>query len=146
MYLCSRRKQIAPYFFAYSSQVPLVIHIGLASPSPPIIRNAVDDFIASMGQADSAPLVAHCKETMLPVIARGDLDDSQMDPTMIDVMNVVQLPAGYREKLESDRHNGKYSALGMIQAADRRRAASMAAVSSRSRSSLDRLLVRPATA
>jgi hypothetical protein len=87
--------------------------------------NAVDDFFSSMDKADTPDLVAHCKQTMLPILAHGDLDGSEMDSTLIDVMNVVEMPSGYRDKMSDAVSNGKYSASQAIQsiivAADRAR-------------------------
>jgi len=60
-------------------------------------------------------MVAHCQSTMLPVLARGDLDESEMDQTMIDLMNVAALP----ETVASEIRGSKVSNLKKVQAAFR---------------------------
>jgi hypothetical protein len=62
--------------------------------------NGFDDFLASDEKPEST-LVAHCRSTMLPILsARGDLAPSEMDQTMIDLMNVTELPGDTAEKLK----------------------------------------------
>lgn len=66
---------------------------------------------------------------MLPILAAGDIDPSEMDPTMIDLMDVVQLPGNMKDDIGKKRgrppktHNDKYAAFRGIQnlivAADR---------------------------
>lgn len=91
--------------------------------------NAVDDFFGSMDKEDKPALVAHCKQTMMPILT-ADIDPSEVDDTLIDVMNVVQLPAAYQTKKKgpgrpAKEHNDKYASFREIQrvfvAADRMR-------------------------
>jgi hypothetical protein len=78
--------------------------------------NAVDDFMASDNK-HKASMVAHCCSTMLPLLtARGDLDPSEMDQTMIDMMNVTSLP----ETVASEIRKSKASNLKKVQAAFRK--------------------------
>jgi len=62
--------------------------------------DSTDDFFAT-DEAYVAEEVPYCRSTMLPLMASGggDLDPSEMDPTMIDLMNVVQVPQDDAEKL-----------------------------------------------
>lgn len=61
-------------------------------------------------------MVAHCQSTMLPVLAKGDLDESEMDQTMIDLMNVASLP----ETVASEIRGSKVSNLKKVQTAFRK--------------------------
>jgi hypothetical protein len=58
---------------------------------------------------------------MMPILAaRGDLDPSEMDSTMIDLMNISGLPEGEYKRVWDDRKNNKYSSnLEAIRAAFR---------------------------
>lgn len=58
--------------------------------------NAVDDFFASTGEPKVAKqMVSHCRTSMLKIMAaQGDLDDSEMDSTLIEMMNTTGIPAG----------------------------------------------------
>jgi len=54
--------------------------------------NPLDDFLGD-GAAHKEALRAHCRSTMLPVIAgEGDLDESEMDQTLVEVLNLTGLP------------------------------------------------------
>jgi hypothetical protein len=78
-------------------------------------RNSVDEFLAS-GDNAGGLMVAHCQSTMLPILAaKGDLDESEMDATMIDLMNITKLP----ETAASEIRQGKDSNLKKVQAAFR---------------------------
>lgn len=76
---------------------------------------SVDEFLAS-GDNLGGLMVAHCQSTMLPVLARGDLDESEMDQTMIDLMNTTELP----ETVASEIRSSKVSNLKKVQAAFRK--------------------------
>lgn len=55
---------------------------------------ATDAFFAEEQQAAPAER-AYCRSTMMPLVAgRGDLDPSEMDGTLIEVINITGLPAG----------------------------------------------------
>jgi hypothetical protein len=75
---------------------------------------SVDEFLAS-GDNLGGLMVSHCQSTMLPVLARGDLDESEMDQTMIDLMNTTELP----ETVASEIRSSKVSNLKKVQAAFR---------------------------
>jgi len=82
--------------------------------------NAIDDFFGgedspNKSLAYTSDLVAYCKETMLPVLAgQGDLDESEMDDTMTELLNVSGLP---EVDLDNIINNGKYaSRLDKVQA------------------------------
>ena len=60
-------------------------------------------------------MVSHCQSTMLPILAKGDLDESEMDATMIDLMNITKLP----ETVASEIRQSKDSNLKKVQAAFR---------------------------
>jgi hypothetical protein len=79
--------------------------------------NAVDDFFSGDGAKQYTPkLVAHCKQTMLPVLAgAGDIDDSELDDTLVEMMNVTGIPGTVFEGIV---HNDKYATrLQKVQAA-----------------------------
>jgi hypothetical protein len=60
--------------------------------------NPVDDFIAG-DSGKPQVMVAHCQSTMLPILAfHGDLDESEMDQTLIDMTNVTALPQAIADK------------------------------------------------
>jgi hypothetical protein len=62
--------------------------------------DSLNDFFAT-DEAYVSEEVPHCRSTMLPLMASGggDLDPSDMDPTMIDLMNVTQVPQDEAKKL-----------------------------------------------
>jgi hypothetical protein len=71
--------------------------------------NAVDDFLASDAPKKTA-LVSHCRSTMMPILSwRGDLDQSELDGTMIDIHNMTGLPEGQYKQIWQDRKNEKIS-------------------------------------
>jgi len=76
--------------------------------------NTTDDFLAS-DNGTGQSMVAHCHSTMLPIIARGDLDPSEMDETLVDLMNVTELP----ETLASSIRASQASNLRKVQMAFR---------------------------
>jgi hypothetical protein len=76
---------------------------------------SVDEFLAS-GDNAGGLMVAYCQSTMLPVLAKGDLDESEMDQTMIDLMSIAGLP----ETAAGEIRNSKDSNLKKVQAAFRR--------------------------
>ena len=81
--------------------------------------NAADDFLANT-QKHAVKLVSHCRSTMLPIMGQ-DIDPSEVDSGLIDLVRVNDLPDGEVEKLEKDRHNDKYSSnKSVLQAAFRR--------------------------
>jgi len=82
--------------------------------------NPMDDFLA-MEDGKPADMVSHCRSTMLPILSgQGDLDESEMDSTLTEMMNVTQLPEDTVKSLRNDRHNNKYSSnLKTLQAAFR---------------------------
>jgi hypothetical protein len=64
--------------------------------------NGIDDFFAD-GQAPAPKMVSHCRSTMLPILSgMGDLDESEMDGTLIDLMNLTNLPEGDVENIRTD--------------------------------------------
>ena len=82
-------------------------------------ENATDAFFAAE-EAPKASKVPHCRKTMLPLISgQGDLDESEMDPTMIDLMNVTGLPEGETEKVMKKKGKGLKKWQHAFQAADR---------------------------
>jgi hypothetical protein len=65
--------------------------------------NPTDDFLASERQEKSR-MAAHCRSTMLPVVASiGDLDPSEMDSTLVEVMNVTGLPSGIKDEIMASK-------------------------------------------
>jgi hypothetical protein len=82
--------------------------------------NAVDDFLGSEAEHKTA-MVSHCRSTMLPILSfRGDLDPSEMDQSLLDLMNMSGLPEAQYQNLWDDRKNNKLSSnLGTIRAAFR---------------------------
>lgn len=53
--------------------------------------NGFDDFLA--GDQRETALTAHCRSTMLPIMAsRGDLDKSMLDNTLVEMMNLTPVP------------------------------------------------------
>jgi len=82
--------------------------------------NPMDDFLA-MEQPKPTEMVSHCRSTMLPILSgAGDIDESEMDETLTEMMNVTQLPEDEVKSLRKDRHNNKYASnLKMLQAAFR---------------------------
>jgi len=85
--------------------------------------NAIDDFFGGEDSPNKSltyksDLVAYCKETMLPVLAgQGDLDSSEMDDTLTELLNVSGLPS---VDLDNIMNNDKYATnLAKVQAAFR---------------------------
>jgi len=100
---------------------------------------SVDEFLAS-GDNEGTKLVSHCQSTMLPILAaKGDLDSSEMDQTLIDVMNVTELPedavqtireskcgnlqkvqkafrqlVSIRDRREAEKYSGKVDTAGFV--------------------------------
>lgn len=66
--------------------------------------NGVDEFLAS-GDHTGGLMVAHCQSTMLPIMAKGDLDQSEMDQTLIDLMNVSDLPESVTSKIRESKES-----------------------------------------
>lgn len=61
--------------------------------------NGMDDFLGS-GATATSKMVAHCHSTMMPIIAaRGDLDKSDLDGTMVELMNLTPVPQGVISKI-----------------------------------------------
>jgi hypothetical protein len=85
------------------------------------IGGSVDAFFASTDEKHVPTMASHCRSTMMPILAaRGDLDPSDMDTTMIDMMNMSGLPEGQYKQIWDDRKNNKYSSnLEAIRAAFR---------------------------
>jgi hypothetical protein len=55
--------------------------------------NGFDDFLA--GEKSTSKMVAHCRSTMMPILAsQGDLDKSLLDGTLIEMMNMAPVPQG----------------------------------------------------
>jgi hypothetical protein len=52
--------------------------------------NGFDDFLA--GEKSTAKLASHCRSTMMPIFASGDLDKSMLDGTLIEMMNLTPVP------------------------------------------------------
>jgi hypothetical protein len=78
--------------------------------------NAADDFFASEDK-HSKSMVTHCRSTAMTIIeARGDIDESEMDKTMIDVMSSVGLSASEVASIKAKETNN----LKRVQAAFRR--------------------------
>ena len=76
--------------------------------------NGFDDFLA--GDKTTAKTAAHCRSTMLPIMAaQGDLDKSLMDSTLIEMMNLTSVPQTVLKKVWAM----KGSNLGKIRAAFR---------------------------
>ena len=82
--------------------------------------NAVYDFLGSETGHKTA-MVSHCRSTMLPILSfRGDLDPSEMDQSLLDLMNMSGLPEAQYQNLWDDRKNNKLSSnLETIRAAFR---------------------------
>jgi len=60
--------------------------------------NGFDDFLA--GDSRESHLAAHCRSTMLPIMAsQGDLDQSLLDGTLTEMMNVTPFPQAVVKKL-----------------------------------------------
>jgi hypothetical protein len=77
--------------------------------------NPTDDFLASE-KTEKPRMAAHCRSTMLRTVAAvGDLDPSEMDGTLVEVMNVTGLPTGVKDQITAS----KKSSLGKIRAAFR---------------------------
>lgn len=77
--------------------------------------NPTDDFLASAREAKTR-MVSHCRSTMLPVVASvGDFDPSEMDSTLVEVMNVTGMPSG----IKNDIMASKESSMGKLKAAFR---------------------------
>ncbi len=65
--------------------------------------NAVDDFFASEAPRKTA-MVSHCRSTMMPILSwRGDLDQSMVDQTLIDLGNMTGLPESVRSSQKSEK-------------------------------------------
>jgi hypothetical protein len=78
--------------------------------------NAADDFFAN-DEKHSTSMVAHCRSTAMTMIeARGDIDESEMDKTMIDVMGMTKLSASDVKAIKAKETNN----LKRVQAAFRR--------------------------
>lgn len=61
--------------------------------------NPMDDFLAS-GKSKKSSMVAHCRSTMLPMVATvGDLDPSDLDSTFVEMMNVTSMPQGIKNEV-----------------------------------------------
>jgi len=59
--------------------------------------NAMDDFLGEHKTASR--MVSHCRSTMMPIMAAGDLDKSDLDGTLIEMMNLTPVPQGVVKKL-----------------------------------------------
>lgn len=60
--------------------------------------NPMDDFLAAKDEVGCAK-TAHCRSTMLPLLASvGDLDKSDLDSTFVELMNVTGLPQGVKDQ------------------------------------------------
>ena len=65
--------------------------------------NPMDDFLASEKDAVT-PMVAHCRSTMLPIMAgEGDLDKSDLDSTLVEMMNVTGIPGSVVSKISAKK-------------------------------------------
>lgn len=63
--------------------------------------NGMDDFLGRETKKASK-VVAHCRSTMLPILASaGDLDKSLLDSTMIEMMNVTSIPQSVVQKINA---------------------------------------------
>jgi len=61
--------------------------------------NPMDDFLASSDSGGGCVKMAHCRSTMLPLLAAmGDLDRSDLDSTLVELMNVTGLPQGVKDQ------------------------------------------------
>jgi hypothetical protein len=77
--------------------------------------NAMDDFFTG-GRVASKAVVSHCRSTMLPIMsARGDLDKSMLDGTLVEMMNLNSVPAAVVSSIKSRKGNN----LGKIREAFR---------------------------
>lgn len=68
--------------------------------------NPMDDFLADT-VSHRTGLVSHCRSTMLPILA-DDLDPSEVDSGMIDMLQVTQLPESETKQLRANIKSGKY--------------------------------------
>lgn len=69
----------------------------------------IDDFL-SASKVHKPKLVSHCRSTMLPILSfRGDLDPSEVDQTLVEVLNLTNLPEGQIDELWEDKKNEKYA-------------------------------------
>ena len=59
--------------------------------------NGFDDFLAAKEAAGS--LVSHCRSTLMPLMAAGDLDKSMLDDTLVEMMNLTPVPQGVVKKV-----------------------------------------------
>jgi len=62
--------------------------------------NGFDDFLE--GEKTASKNVAHCRSTMLPIMAaQGDLDRSMLDSTLTEMMNLTPIPSGVIEEISA---------------------------------------------
>ena len=69
-------------------------------PVPETTGNAMDDFMASDGGTVKMA-ASHCRSTMMPRMAAGDLDKSLLDGTLTELMNTTPLPEGVVKDLRA---------------------------------------------
>jgi hypothetical protein len=63
--------------------------------------NGFDDFMNSNDKAE-VEKVAHCQSTMMPIMAgAGDLDESEMDQSLTELINVASLPASVARNIKA---------------------------------------------
>lgn len=68
-------------------------------------ENAADVFFA-FDETSKSIQVPHCQKTMMPILVGQGLDESEEDPTLLDVMNVTGLPQGEAEKVMEEKGKG----------------------------------------
>ena len=84
-----------PHAMPKNSNAPLL------SASSESTGNAVDDFFADEGTHREA-LVDHCRSTMMPILT-ADLDPSEVDSGMVNLMNTVGLPQDIADKAKKKK-------------------------------------------
>ena len=63
--------------------------------------NPVDDFIAGSNNT-ATNMVPHCRSVLMPLLASvGDIDPSELNDTLTEMMNVTGLPQSVRDELMS---------------------------------------------
>lgn len=83
-----------PHTLPKNAQGPL---LGMGSTT----GNAVDDFFAS-DNGHEETLISHCRSTMLPILS-SDLDPSEVDSGIIDLMTTTELPQDVAEEVKKQK-------------------------------------------
>lgn len=63
--------------------------------------NGIDDFFSASAEPKKA-MVSHCRTSMLKILSsQGDLDQSELDSTMVEMMNTTGMPSGVAASVKS---------------------------------------------